>query len=128
MAEEPAAVSWAPRSPSKVSDSPGSSGSGSNGSSILERGSHMVKSGLRRIGVFSSSISLSSHQLARNSFALWDGNQWRAARASAETSSANAVGIDEADADDDAAGGMSRLEQAWIKKPYMIQAIQRYTD
>merc|ERR1719187_28171 len=31
VAEEPAAVSWAPRSPSKVSDSPGSSGSGSNG-------------------------------------------------------------------------------------------------
>ena len=29
--------------------------SGGSGSSILERGSHMVKSGLRRIGVFSSS-------------------------------------------------------------------------
>ena len=32
-----------------------SSGGSGSGSSILERGSHMVKSGLRRIGVFSSS-------------------------------------------------------------------------
>ena len=31
------------------------SATSSSGSSILERGSHMVKSGLRRIGVFSSS-------------------------------------------------------------------------